>query len=198
MTQLVPSARRTPARRIPFAVAAAAASSAAIVLLAAAPAHAAATCDGRAATIEVPATDYDTAPVVGTPGDDVIVGTPGRDTIDGAGGNDVICGLGGPDTLAGGEGDDRLFGGLDMEYSIDDGYRGDLVSPGPGNDHVDLGADLISIRGYDNLDDAIDYGRYLIPLVRQELAHRDATGRRGEVVAQPPLEAERELAEVPA
>lgn len=43
MTQLVPSARRTPARRIPFAAAAAAASSAAIVLLAAAPAHAAAT-----------------------------------------------------------------------------------------------------------------------------------------------------------
>ena len=50
----------------------------------------------------------------------------------------------------------------------------------------------------DLLDDAIDYGRYLIPLVRQELAHRDATGRRGEVVAQPPLEAERELAEVSA
>ena len=55
-------------------------------------------------------------------------------------------------------------------------------------DYVDLGADLISIRGYDNLNDAIDYGRYLIPLVRQELAHREATGQRGTVVAQPPLE----------
>jgi len=65
-------------------------------------------------------------------------------------------------------------------------------------DYVDLGADLISIRGYDNLDDAIDYGRYLVPLVRQELAHREATGRRGEIVPQPPLEAERELAEVSA
>jgi alkanesulfonate monooxygenase len=54
-------------------------------------------------------------------------------------------------------------------------------------DYVDLGADLISIRGYDNLNDAIDYGRYLLPLVRQELAHREATGRRGEVVDQPPL-----------
>lgn len=42
MTPFVPTARRTPARRIPFAAAAAAASSAAIVLLAAAPAHAAA------------------------------------------------------------------------------------------------------------------------------------------------------------
>ncbi|MFI5911907.1 LLM class flavin-dependent oxidoreductase [Dactylosporangium sp. NPDC051541] len=39
-------------------------------------------------------------------------------------------------------------------------------------DYVDLGADLISIRGYDNLNDAIDYGRYIIPLVRQELANR--------------------------
>jgi alkanesulfonate monooxygenase len=56
-------------------------------------------------------------------------------------------------------------------------------------DYVDLGAELISIRGYDNLNDAIDYGRYVLPLVRQELAHREATGRRGDVVAQPPLEA---------
>ncbi|MCW2840959.1 MAG: putative alkanesulfonate monooxygenase [Aeromicrobium sp.] len=42
-------------------------------------------------------------------------------------------------------------------------------------DYVDLGADLISIRGYDNFNDAVDYGRYVIPLVRQELAHRAAT-----------------------
>jgi alkanesulfonate monooxygenase len=56
-------------------------------------------------------------------------------------------------------------------------------------DYVDLGADLISIRGYDNLNDAIDYGRYVLPLVRQEIAHREATGRRGEIVSQPALEA---------
>jgi len=55
-------------------------------------------------------------------------------------------------------------------------------------DYVDLGADLVSIRGYDNLNDAIDYGRYVLPLVRQELAHRAATGERGTVVAQPPLD----------
>lgn len=54
-------------------------------------------------------------------------------------------------------------------------------------DYVDLGADLVSIRGYDNLNDVIDYGRYLLPLIREELAHREATGRRGEVVAQEPL-----------
>ncbi|MBN8944952.1 MAG: LLM class flavin-dependent oxidoreductase [Rhizobiales bacterium] len=39
-------------------------------------------------------------------------------------------------------------------------------------DYVDLGADLISIRGYDNLNDAIDYGRYVLPLVRTEIARR--------------------------
>jgi alkanesulfonate monooxygenase len=55
-------------------------------------------------------------------------------------------------------------------------------------DYIDLGADLISIRGYDNLNDAVDYGRYLIPLVRQELAHREATGQRVTVVRQDPLE----------
>jgi alkanesulfonate monooxygenase len=53
-------------------------------------------------------------------------------------------------------------------------------------DYVDLGADLISIRGYDNLDDLIDYGRYLLPLVRQELAHREATGQRGSLQADHP------------
>jgi len=54
-------------------------------------------------------------------------------------------------------------------------------------DYVDLGADLVSIRGYDNLNDAIDYGRFVLPLVRQELAHREATGQRGAVVPQPPI-----------
>jgi alkanesulfonate monooxygenase len=51
-------------------------------------------------------------------------------------------------------------------------------------DYVDLGADLISIRGYDNLNDLIDYGRYILPPVRQELAHRAATGERGTLQAE--------------
>ena len=50
-------------------------------------------------------------------------------------------------------------------------------------DYIDLGADLISIRGYDTLAEAVDYGRYVLPLVRQELAHRAATGRRGDLQA---------------
>lgn len=41
-------------------------------------------------------------------------------------------------------------------------------------DYVDLGAELISIRGYDNLNDAIDYGRYVLPLVKEKLAQRNA------------------------
>ena len=39
-------------------------------------------------------------------------------------------------------------------------------------DYVELGAELISIRGYDNLNDAIDYGRYILPGVRGELEKR--------------------------
>jgi alkanesulfonate monooxygenase len=41
-------------------------------------------------------------------------------------------------------------------------------------DYVDLGCDLISIRGYDNYNDAVDYGRFVLPLVRQGLAERAA------------------------
>uniref|UniRef100_L2FY04 Alkanesulfonate monooxygenase n=1 Tax=Colletotrichum fructicola (strain Nara gc5) TaxID=1213859 RepID=L2FY04_COLFN len=40
-------------------------------------------------------------------------------------------------------------------------------------DYVDLGAELISIRGYDNLNDAIDYGRYILPSVRSQLGGRE-------------------------
>ncbi len=44
-------------------------------------------------------------------------------------------------------------------------------------EYVDLGVDLISIRGYDDLNDAITYGRFLLPLIRQELAHRERSRR---------------------
>lgn len=100
------------------------------------------TCDGRAATIVITtprATTY------GTTGDDVIVGTDGDDTVYALAGNDVVCGLGAADHLLGEHGDDRLFGGLDEAYVVDDGYRGDLVVPGAGNDFVDLGPDPQSL-----------------------------------------------------
>ncbi|MGW6945754.1 LLM class flavin-dependent oxidoreductase [Streptomyces xanthophaeus] len=41
-------------------------------------------------------------------------------------------------------------------------------------DYYDLGVDILSARGYDLLDDAVDFGRYVIPLVREEVAERDA------------------------
>jgi alkanesulfonate monooxygenase len=50
-------------------------------------------------------------------------------------------------------------------------------------DYIDQGASLVSIRGYDTLADAVDYGRHVLPLVRQELAHREATGRRSALQA---------------
>jgi alkanesulfonate monooxygenase len=39
-------------------------------------------------------------------------------------------------------------------------------------DYVDLGASIVSIRGYDNLNDVVDYGKHLLPLLRAELARR--------------------------
>ena len=41
-------------------------------------------------------------------------------------------------------------------------------------DYIDLGVDIISMRGYDLLQDAIDVGQQVIPLVREEVAKRDA------------------------
>ncbi|KAK0710752.1 luciferase-like domain-containing protein [Lasiosphaeris hirsuta] len=42
-------------------------------------------------------------------------------------------------------------------------------------DYVGIGAELISIRGFDNLNDAIDYGRYVLPKVREALK-KEANG----------------------
>ena len=43
-------------------------------------------------------------------------------------------------------------------------------------DYAEIGCDLLSIRGWDVYNDMVDYGRYVLPLARQELAHRQATG----------------------
>ena len=39
-------------------------------------------------------------------------------------------------------------------------------------DYIDIGVDIISMRGYDLLQDAIDVGQQVIPLVREEAAKR--------------------------
>jgi alkanesulfonate monooxygenase len=44
--------------------------------------------------------------------------------------------------------------------------------------YYDLGVRVISARGYDLLDDAVDFGRYVIPLVREGVAERDAAAAR--------------------
>lgn len=40
-------------------------------------------------------------------------------------------------------------------------------------DYVELGCDFLALRGHDALEDAIQFGHHLIPLVRQELARRN-------------------------
>ncbi|NLU66169.1 LLM class flavin-dependent oxidoreductase [Streptomyces sp. HNM0574] len=58
-------------------------------------------------------------------------------------------------------------------------------------DYYDLGVDILSARGYELLDDAADFGRQVIPLVRAEVARRERQGApRG------PETLERTLAEV--
>ncbi|UDY23043.1 LLM class flavin-dependent oxidoreductase [Nocardioides sp. Kera G14] len=51
-------------------------------------------------------------------------------------------------------------------------------------DYIDAGADIVSVRGYDGIEDVKKYGQYLLPLIRQELAHRQTTGRRGTLQAE--------------
>jgi alkanesulfonate monooxygenase len=41
-------------------------------------------------------------------------------------------------------------------------------------DYIGLGVDIISMRGYDLLQDAIDVGQQVIPIVREEVTKRDA------------------------
>lgn len=45
-------------------------------------------------------------------------------------------------------------------------------------DYVDLGVDILSARGYDFINDTIDFGRYVIPIVREEVGRRDAAAAR--------------------
>lgn len=41
-------------------------------------------------------------------------------------------------------------------------------------DYVDLGVEIIAAHGYDYLEDAVEFGREVIPIVREEVAKRDA------------------------
>lgn len=93
----------------------------------------AATCDGRAVTVDLSLGQVPTA------GDDVILGTASADTVNALGGHDVVCGAGGNDTIDGGPGDDRLFGGI----------GNDTLNGGLGNDRIEgeSGADRVTYAG---------------------------------------------------
>lgn len=46
-------------------------------------------------------------------------------------------------------------------------------------DYIDIGVTTILIRGYEPLEDAVDYGKHLLPLVRAELARRQVPAQAG-------------------
>ena len=50
-------------------------------------------------------------------------------------------------------------------------------------DYIDLGVDIISMRGYDLLADAVEVGRKVIPIVREEVARRDRAADKGAVAS---------------
>src|SRR5215207_3287284 len=172
-------------RRMPITVSLIALAPLGVVGLAAGPATAETTCDGKVPTIlAVPGATLTT----GSSGDDVILGTFARDIIDGGAGDDTICGLGNGDTLIGGLGDDRLFGGLDDYYVADDGYFGDTLVPGPGNDHVDLGDDAAS-AAVDEVDRPARYDRVVYEdapgPVTVDLSAGTASGEGTDTIAVP-------------
>ena len=145
------------------------------------------TCDGKPATIVAGPPDTFGHLVTGTPGDDVIVGTDEGNRIDGGGGNDTICALGGADEIIGGAGDDRLFGGLDATYEPDEPYWGDVIQPGPGDDYIDLGADLNSADIYYDAvhADKVSYADAAGPVV-VDLVALTATGHGHDTLAPTP------------
>jgi hypothetical protein len=49
-----------------------------------------------------------------------------------------------------------------------------IAATNDGSETTALGIDIISMRGYNLLQDAIDVGQQVIPLVREEVAKRDA------------------------
>ncbi len=116
------------------------------------------TCNGKPATIVVSTPPAESAPVDGTPGDDVIVvTTPNGLTVNGLGGNDTICGAG-RTSMTGGEGNDELWVATPNPDAIvvvqgdegDDVIHGsdsvEFIEGGTGNDTIQGGggADLIA------------------------------------------------------
>lgn len=80
------------------------------------------------------------------------------------------------DTASGHRRDDRLWTGVAALTGAQGNSTGLVGTPEQVADamlaYYDIGIDHFLIRGFEPLDDAIDYGRFLIPLVRQKVAAR--------------------------
>ncbi len=84
---------------------------------------------------------FDSPPIMGDDGNNVIDGTAGDDTIDAEGGNDVVDGKDGDDTITGGNGNDSLTGGDGDDMFLvskpyGDGF--DFYDGGAGSDTIDF------------------------------------------------------------
>lgn len=110
-------------------------------------------CEAGAVEIE----EMGAAPLMGTPGDDVLIGTPGNDLILGLGGNDLLIGLGGDDTIESGPGQDLVFGGSGDDI-IEGGPGRDFLIGGPGDDLL-LGGPGRDILFGGPGDDTLEGGR---------------------------------------
>jgi Ca2+-binding RTX toxin-like protein len=84
----------------------------------------------------------DLAPLIGTPGPDVLTGTAVREAVCGFGGDDVLRGGGGGDVVLGGRGADRVSGGDGGDH-LNGGLGPDSLFGGNGRD------ELIGGRGRD-------------------------------------------------
>ncbi len=75
------------------------------------------------------------APLIGTPGDDLLVGSPCSDVIHAGSGDDRIDARGGDDLIHGGDGRDHIVAG-DGDDEVHAGSGDDVVFGGAGNDRL--------------------------------------------------------------
>jgi len=116
-----------------------------------APSYAAATCQGRTATIE------GTGAVTGTDGDDVIVATGHDSAVTAGGGNDVICTEGG--SVESGNGDDSVLSTAPAKvatYVVLVGGRDSYVGG--------AGTDDVVVHGVSRIDISLGSGSGLVEL----------------------------------
>lgn len=121
----------------------------------------------------------------GTSGDDVIFALGGNDTVRGGSGHDVICGGRGSDRLVGEAGDDELYGGANgLLRSAEDNPPdnvGDVLVPGPGDDHLDPGHDTETDAGGGWLPDRVSWATSRVG-VTVDLTAGTATGEGQDTV----------------